>query len=489
MSAAAILEKPITVWLVSSLIVVLFALTNLPWILDEHSQERQALASFQMVQEGRWVYQQAPRSRRVEREATKPPLVAWISAGLYYLCRSWDVAWRLPSFAAAIALAILLFRQARTAFGPAPALLGLCAFSFNMFTPRIATMVRTDMPLALVVFAIGVLIWRKIRENTCWTRRDRWILLVLLTIANYIKGPIVYAFVLPGLAAYQLIRKRTGAPTAWPGWWPWIGSLGIFLIWVVGGVVTQPAFFNQVVVHEFFGRFTMTQHRPMPPYFYVGHLLQKFAPWAELLLVVSLLALWQRLHTSDDGRRKISAGTLWLCCWAVGGLLLMSLVSSKRLDRIFPVIPPFCLLVAAQLRTWNSRYKYLNVAAFFAATVLALYYSGYSRVYLGYRTHRDALSRFGQEVRELAAAHHWRYEAVTGHDGGMLLYLEKTQFIELESAIAAWNGNELDALVAEMDEVPQLLDRCHDAMLSGVRATEHVDERGRTYVLVTRAGE
>src|SRR5438105_7360690 len=134
-----LLESKATLWFVSGLTILLFAITNLPWQLDIHSQERQALASFQIVKQGWWFYQEAPRSRRVEREATKPPLIPWISVGLYGVTRSWDFAWRLPAFAAAIALAILLFRHARDAFGAAAGLLALSALSFNMLTPRIAT--------------------------------------------------------------------------------------------------------------------------------------------------------------------------------------------------------------------------------------------------------------------------------------------------------------------------------------------------------------
>jgi len=39
------------------------------------------------------------------------------------------------------------------------------AFSFNLLTPRLATLVRTDMPLTLVIFLIGLVIWQKLRTN------------------------------------------------------------------------------------------------------------------------------------------------------------------------------------------------------------------------------------------------------------------------------------------------------------------------------------
>src|SRR5437667_11761276 len=86
-------------WIIGGLLIVLFLIANLPWQLDDYDQAKQAFTSFQMVEEGRWSYQQTPH----EHVATKPPLVGWISAGLFAVTRSWDLAWRLPSLVAALA--------------------------------------------------------------------------------------------------------------------------------------------------------------------------------------------------------------------------------------------------------------------------------------------------------------------------------------------------------------------------------------------------
>ena len=41
--------------------------------------------------------------------------------------------------------------------------------------------------------------------------------------------------------------------------------------------------------------------------------------------------------------------TLWLVCWSIGALGVMSVIPSKRVDRIFPLVPPLCLLLGAQV--------------------------------------------------------------------------------------------------------------------------------------------
>jgi len=200
----SLLEDRRTLWVITALIVLLFAIGNLPWQLDDYDQAKQAFTSFEMIKEGHWFYQQTPH----ERVATKPPLVGWISAGLFGITRSWEVAWRLPSLLAAIALAILLFRVASSAYGSIAGLVALGAFGLNLLSPRLATLVRTDMPLAFVIFLIGLLIWQKIQRQHEWTLRNRVYLFALLTVSMLIKGPIVYAFLLPGILLFELWRRR-----------------------------------------------------------------------------------------------------------------------------------------------------------------------------------------------------------------------------------------------------------------------------------------
>jgi 4-amino-4-deoxy-L-arabinose transferase-like glycosyltransferase len=72
------------------------------------------------------------------------------------------------------------------------------------------------MPLALVIFLIGLLIWQKIRAETEWKPGERICLFALLTAAMLIKGPIVYAFLLPGIALFEwraFKERRLGQPS------------------------------------------------------------------------------------------------------------------------------------------------------------------------------------------------------------------------------------------------------------------------------------
>src|SRR5438128_7906421 len=486
-----LLEDPRAVWAVAAVSFLLFLIGNLPWQLDDYDQAKQAFTSFEMVKEGRWFYQQTPH----ERVATKPPLVGWVSAGVFALTKSWDVAWRLPSFLAAIGIMMFLFRAATSVYGSIAGLIALAAFGLNLLSPRIATLVRTDMPLALVIFLIGLLISQKIQMEEAWKPQDRVYIFALLTVAMLIKGPIVYAFLLPGIALFEW-RCRRHPPeadrySAWSGWWPWIASLGVFLLWVIGGILFMPGFFDEVVVREFAARFGETIHRPQPLYFYLPHLLYTFAPWSALMIALAIVDLHSRKWQLRSVFREMSPETFWLVCWSLGGLVAMSLIPSKRVDRIFPVVPPLCLLLAAQIRNialGEDLRKHVYQWSAVALLLSILFTGGYtiSKVISGYRDHRDALVVFGHDVRREAEKHHWRYEVVSAKDEGLLLYLQKTHFIEPDRALAEWNRGNLDALVASTEKTPALMRELRDAALSQFKSNERKAEQGIGYVLIAR---
>ena len=252
-------------------------------------------------------------------------------------------------------------------------------------------------------------------------------------------------------------------------------------------------------MREFVARFGETIHRAQPLYFYLPHLLHKFAPWSVLMIAMALAALHSRKWRLRPVAREISPDTLWLLCWSLGGLIVMSLIPSKRVDRIFPVIPPLCLLLAAQLggRAYrrddsvSDRFPLVKTNQQWAMIALALAIvstGGYTtwKVVTGYREHRDALVVFGKNVRREAEAHHWRYEIVSAKDEGLLLYLRKPHFTEPDAAITEWNRGNLDALVASTEKAPSLMHQLRDPALSQLKSNQRKAEQGRGYVVIVR---
>jgi len=194
----------------------------------------------------------------------------------------------------------------------------------------------------------------------------------------------------------------------------------------------------------------------------------------------------------------------------------MSLIPSKRVDRIFPLIPPLCLLLGAQVNLRNScshgpvgpSSRSIEVdksghrpvatkeglAGVYLWSALALAFAivftgGYTgwKVITGYRHHSDALAVFGRNVRHEADAHHWRYEVVSAKDEGLLLYLRKTHFIEPADAVTAWNAGNLDALVASKEKAAGLMNELKGDALAQSQPNEREEhQQSRGYILITR---
>jgi 4-amino-4-deoxy-L-arabinose transferase-like glycosyltransferase len=488
-ASASFLQNRKLLWFVLGLTTLLFAIGNLPWRLDDYDQAKQAFTSFEMVKEGHWLYQRTPN----EHAATKPPLVGWLSAAIFSATKSWAIAWRLPSFLTAIALLAFLFLTARKAYGQTAGLLAMSAFGLNLLSLRVATLVRTDMPLALVIFLLGWQIWEKIRRNEKWGVHDRFRAFVLLTASMLIKGPIVCAFLLPGIFVFEWRRRRyPTTASAWCGWLPWLGAFAIFILWVMGGIVLAHGFFHDVVLREFLGRFGETIHRAQPIFFYLPHLLHKFAPWS-ILGIALLILKWSvdRTHVAQWSQRA-SPEIIWLFLWSFGGLLVMSFIPSKRVDRIFPIVPPLCLLLAALFSRITAQEKLRSRAARWSAmaVVFALLFStAYvaTKVVDAFRHERDALVRFGHAVRKEADAHGWQYDVVGGDDEGLLLYLERPRFVKPDEVVAHWNAGTIDAVIAPEAERPRLLHDLEGSIPSRLRSWREDDHETPRYILLTRS--
>lgn len=447
------------------IIIALFAIRNAPWHLDDDEQAKQAYVSYQMIEDSRWMVQETPTGRT----ATKPPLQGWIAAGAYLGlgAGSWEIPWRLPAFAAALALLGAIWRAGDNLFGNnIGAVLAAGMFGLNSYVPRLATLVRTDMMLSAFIFFTGLIILNKLRTGAPWTTRDRIITTLLLLGSTMTKGPIAYAFLLPGIIAYTILARKWDLDRrAWAGTIWWLIPLAVFGAWVAYGCTTVPAFYDQVVVKEFLGRFTVgegARHHNFYPGFYTVFLIIRTLPWTLLLVA---------FFTRKEVRQalKIDPALLWLVCWTLGGLLFMEFVPSKRFDRILPVVPPMCLLLAASAR-YLPRFRLgsepigrIAILAPLLAIVLASGYAGW-KVVRGFRHNARALVAFGEQTREAVGLRSDRLAVVNGKDEGMLMYTGVHYFTSLEYALKMWRFRRIDWLVLGAGDYEK-----HQAELEGAK--------------------
>ena len=180
------------------------------------------------------------------------------------------------------------------------------------------------------------------------------------------------------------------------------------------------------------------------------------APWSVLIIGLGI-AFWR-------GRERLALrmrpDTLWLVCWSVGGLVLMSIIPSKRVDRIYPLVPPLCLLLGAQIAAsarveeWSGKLRsWLPAALIFACIFTGGYaaWKDWKRILRAQRRTGAVLSpgppRDG--AQRLALRRDSR-----GREEGMLLYLRCDHFLSPDDALLR-NGvlARLDALVVRNQPV------------------------------------
>ena len=439
-------------WGIIALIVLCFAARNLPWHLDDYDQAKQAYTSYEMVNQGHWMFQHTP----IGKVATKPPLAGWISAGIYAVTHSWDIAWRLPGFIAGLVLLWIIRREGLRAFGLIGAILAMAFFGLNILSVRLATLVRTDMLLALCIFVVGWLIFRHLKKGTPWTAKERWGFFIAVLASMLVKGPIIFAFIAPGLLAFWLMTlKQKPRPTTFPGWTAWLVPLLVFGAWAAWGATHSEAFKEQVIFKEFLGRFGMTEadgeaiHKSQPIYYYLK-VLGLTAPWSLLFLV--FLAT-KPVRTWLKSRPDV----LWLVCWAIGGFIAMSIVPSKRTDRIFPVILPAALALpylaaaAAEVPGWWQRHWKILTIVF--ASISALGITGYTanEIIKAHRSNQNMLVDLGAQAQALTTSPD-RLMVMKNKDEGVIIYAGKDHFVQTNDARRAWKRNEVDVLILKHSE-------------------------------------
>ena len=202
------------------------------------------------------------------------------------------------------------------------------------------------------------------------------------------------------------------------------------------------------------------------------------------MVVIPLVNLRLRNWRLLSVFREMSPETFWLLCWSIGGLIVMSLIPSKRVDRVFPVVPQLCLLLAAQVAL--ARIYRWSALALVLAILFTGGYTGW-KVMTGYRDHRDALAVFGRNIRYEAEVRRWRYEIVSAKDEGLLLYLQKTHFIKPADAVAEWKAGNLDALVVSKEEALAVMGGVNGAAVFQSESNEREQrQEDRGYVVITR---
>ncbi len=215
--------------------------------------------------------------------------------------------------------------------------------------------------------------------------------------------------------------------------------------------MTSDEFYSQVILKEFVGRVT-GEHRSQPIYFYLPNILHKLFPWSLCILAFVLIPRLRRAVKWD-------AATIWLACWILGSIVAMSLVPSKRFDRIFPIVPPMALFLISFLAsaefTWKPAITRRLVS--FACVGGILFSFGYAALsaFVGYRDNLAGMVEFASEVRQSADLNDWEIAVRGSSTEAMTLYLGLDRFLGSKEVERRWKSGEIDALVIDDKRLAQ----------------------------------
>jgi len=261
---------------------------------------------------------------------TKPPLYNWLAAVPIVLTglRS-EPLLKLPSILAALLTMIIVYDLAQDRFGRHTALLAAMLLTTSTMFSKQLYFARTD---SLLTALIALQIWAAVRTRPA-------LLWFAGAMALLTKGPIGILLPLLVLAIDWRLEgnfsDRWNALRATPGM---ILSVLPLVIWFLAAYAVEGVeVYEQMVKGETLDRFAAgsksKEHRHI--LWYLPHFLSRMAP-ASFLAVSALMG---------RGSRRERTLRLFIV-WMVVTLVLFSVVPSKRVDRILPMLPAVSIVAA-----------------------------------------------------------------------------------------------------------------------------------------------
>lgn len=248
---------------------------------------------------------------------------------------------------------------------------------------------RTDVLLAFTVAAATACLAHAYLRNRPWMLLPAGLAAGCAFLA---KGPIGWILILPAalpLALHAFLPER-GRPAR--GHWisahllAALLALGLAALWVLAIYRhPDPAAWKTWFWDNQIGRTTgaataLGHHHPWKLHYYPVHLPAVLGPWTPhlLLWLAGGLATLRAAPLRGRWRTLLLSPTFFLACWGFGGILLLTLPTTKRGIYLLPLHPAFALMAAAAIpRATHAVFRHWSRlctagALLFAAGILLL---------------------------------------------------------------------------------------------------------------------
>src|SRR5262245_22210841 len=338
--------------------------------IGEWDEARYGVSAFEMlVTKNMWINTYAS-----ERDLwyLKPPLGFWVISASYLLVGVTPLGLRLPSMVAGILCVWLTIRVGRRYGGPITGVLGgaILATTFPFILRHGARSGNLD---ALFTLLITLALWLTI----VWNRHQVLSVLIglVLALGFLMKSWAIGPFVLAALLSILWMQRTPGAFVN-------IALVSLtFLVPIVCWALARwladgPEFLQRMITHDLLHRASETIESASPHrLFYVSFLGDRFAPWAEILVMGSILLLVRRIGAD---RPSIlcpaeKTGIILLAWWSLLPLVMFSLARSRYHWYINPILPTLAVVTAfVMTRLWHITHKLMIKMLMLGVIVLGL---------------------------------------------------------------------------------------------------------------------
>lgn len=311
-----------------------------------------------VVAHGNWIMQHLADGT----PAAKPPLYNWLAALSVEMLGESDFSLKLPSIIAGLLTVAMTWTIARDCVGERGAFIASLLLIASPLFSKHVYFARTDMLLTMLIVA-QMMAAARTKPLVFWSAAA----LALLT-----KGPV--GMLIPILACSFWWWREGDFRERWKAMrWP-IGlplSIAAFGLWFSAAIQTggRPVF-DQLVIAETLDRFRAHSSKSKENrhiLYYIPHFFARMAP-------VSFFAAYEVWRRLSAGARKLRACATFdlVVWWLLTGFVFLSLIPSKRADRLFPLLPAACILAASLINRWrNPRLAAVVLTALMLAGIFA----------------------------------------------------------------------------------------------------------------------
>jgi 4-amino-4-deoxy-L-arabinose transferase-like glycosyltransferase len=313
--------------------------------IGEYDEARYGVSAFEMlVTNNVWINTYAS-----ERDFAnlKPPLGLWVISTSYRIVGITPLGLRLPSMMAAILCVWLTIRLGRRYGGPPAGILAgaILATTFPFILRHGA---RTGNFDALFTLLITLALWLTLACNRHQAQVLSGLIGLVLALGFLVKSWAVGPFVLAALLSILWMQRR---PVAFVNIaWVSLTFMVPLLCWALARwLVDGPEFLQRMLTYDLLQRASDTiEAASAQPFYYVSFLGDRFAPWAAILVLGSILLLVKSIGTDRPsiGCPGEKPYILLLAWWSLLPLALLSLTRSRYHWYINPILPALALATA-----------------------------------------------------------------------------------------------------------------------------------------------